>query len=91
MKKNAWIYKVFLLTFFLSILFSTITNLIAYNTNQIIMFIILVLIILIAIVFDMIATSALTSKEATFHAKNVKRINVHVCYGVATGTQPSAA
>ena len=74
MKKNTFIYKVFLLTFFLSIIFSTITNLIAYNTNQIVMFVILVLILVVSIIFDMIATSALTSNEASFHAKNTKKV-----------------
>ncbi len=74
MKKNNWIYKVFLLSFLLSILFSTISNLIAYNTNQIIIFIILMLVIIIGIIFDMIGASSLTSKESTFHAMNSKKI-----------------
>jgi len=74
MKENNWIYKVFLLTFLLSIIFSTITNLIAYNSNSIIIFVIIVLIIAIAIVFDMIATSSLTSDLARFHAMSAMRI-----------------
>lgn len=74
MKKNNWVYKVFFMTFFLSIIFNAISNLIAYNTNLIIIFILLLLIISIGIMFDMIGTSVLTSKEATFHAKSSKKI-----------------
>ena len=74
MKKNNWIYKVFLLTFLLSILFSTISNLIAYNTNQIFIFFILVIVILTGILFDMIGASSLTSKESTFHAMGSKKV-----------------
>lgn len=74
MKKNNWIYKVFLLTFLLSILFSTISNLIAYNTNQFIIFIILIIVISTGILFDMIGASSLTSKESTFHAMGSKKI-----------------
>lgn len=74
MKKNSWIYKVFLLTFLLSILFSTITNLIAYNTSLIVIFLILILVITIGIIFDMIGTASLTSKEAVFHAMSSQKI-----------------
>ncbi len=72
--KNNWIYKVFLLTFFLSILFSTITNLIAYNTNQLVILIILILVIAMGIIFDMVGASSLTSKESTFHAMASRKI-----------------
>ena len=74
MKKNNWIYKVFFMTFILSIIFSTISNLIAYNAGLIIIFIILLLIIFIGIMFDMVGTSVLTSKQSTFHAMSSKRI-----------------
>ena len=74
MKKNSWIYKVFLLTFFLSILFSTITNLIAYHTNLLVIFISLILVIVIGIVFDMLGTASLTCKEAYFHSLSAQKI-----------------
>ncbi|MDD2409686.1 MAG: hypothetical protein PHD03_03090 [Bacilli bacterium] len=74
MKKNNWIYKVFFMTFVLSIIFSTISNLIAYNGNLIIIFLLLILIISIGIMFDMIGTSVLTSKESTFHAMSSRKI-----------------
>lgn len=74
MKKNSWIYKVFLLTFFLSILFSTITNLIAYHTNLLIIFISLILVIVVGIVFDMLGTASLTCKVAYFHIMSAQKI-----------------
>ena len=74
MKKNSWIYKVFLLTFFLSILFSTITNLIAYHTNLLVIFISLIIVIVIGIVFDMLGTASLTCKEAYFHSMSAQKI-----------------
>lgn len=75
MKNNNWIYKVFLLAFILSVLFSTITNLIAYHAHEIFIFAILIIVICIGILFDMIGTSVLTSKESTFHSMNSKKIS----------------
>ncbi|MDD4187244.1 MAG: hypothetical protein PHX04_00495 [Bacilli bacterium] len=74
MKKNNWIYKVFLLTFLLSIIFSGVANVITYNANPIIIGILLLIVISLGITFDMIGTSVLTSKESTFHAMNSKKI-----------------
>ena len=74
MKKNKWIYQVFLWTFLLSITFSYITNIISLNSSIIITGIIIVIVIAIGIIFDMLGASALTSKEATFHAMASKKI-----------------
>ncbi len=74
MKKDNWIYKVFLMTFFLSILFSFISNIITERANIIVMVIIALLVIIIGIIFDMIGTASLTSNEATFHAKSSRKI-----------------
>lgn len=74
MKKNAWIYMVFLLTFILSLTFSSITNLISFNSNIYITLIIIIIVISIGIIFDMIGASSLTSKESSFHAKSSKKI-----------------
>lgn len=74
LKKNNWIYKVFLLTFILSIIFSGIANAITYNSNIVIIFILLIIVISTGIIFDMIGTSVLTSKESSFHAKSSKKI-----------------
>ena len=74
MKKDNWIYKVFLMTFFLSVIFSFISNEITSNANIFIMIIITFLVIVIGIIFDMIGTASLTSNEATFHAKSSRKI-----------------
>ena len=74
MKKDNWIYKVFLMTFFLSVIFSFISNAITSNANIVVMIIITILVIGIGIVFDMIGTASLTSNEATFHAKSSRKI-----------------
>ena len=74
MKKDNWIYKVFLMTFFLSLAFSFISNAITAKANLITMIIITVLVIIIGIIFDMIGTASLTSNEATFHAKSSRKI-----------------
>ena len=69
-----WIYKVFLLTLFLSAIFSVVINFITREANIIITLILIIVIMIIAFIFDMIATSALTSEEASFHAKNSKKV-----------------
>ena len=74
MKKDNWIYKVFLMTFFLSVIFSFISNAITSNANIIIMILITIIVIIIGIIFDMIGTASLTSNEATFHAKSSRKI-----------------
>ncbi|MBE6148456.1 MAG: hypothetical protein E7167_03065 [Firmicutes bacterium] len=74
MKKNNWIYQVFLWTFILSIVFSYGTNIISSNSSTIINIIIILCVIAIGILFDMLGTSSLTSKESSFHAMNAKKI-----------------
>lgn len=74
MKKNNWIYKVFLLTFLLSIVFNGVANIITYNANPVVIGILLLIVISLGIMFDMIGTSVLTSKESTFHAMNSRKI-----------------
>ena len=74
MKKDNWIYKVFLMTFFLSVLFSFATNTITSNANIVIMILITILVIVIGIIFDMIGTATLSCDEAGFHAKSSRKI-----------------
>jgi CBS domain containing-hemolysin-like protein len=73
-KKNTWIYQIFLWTFLLSILFSYTTNIISIKSNMISTAIIIIIVIFVGIMFDMLGTAALTGNEATFHAKNAKKI-----------------
>lgn len=74
MKKNNWVYKVFLWTFILSTIFSFSTNYLSSHASIVIMILIILLVIAIGIIFDMIGASSLTSKESTFHSMNAKKI-----------------
>ncbi len=74
MKKDNWIYKVFLMTFFLSVIFSFTSNVITSNANIFVMILITFLVIVIGIIFDMIGTATLSSNEAAFHAKSSRKI-----------------
>ena len=74
MKKDSWIYKVFLMTFFLSIMFSLVSNTITSKSNTIIMIIIMLFVIGVGIIFDMIGTASLSCSEVPFHAKSSKKI-----------------
>ena len=74
MKKDSWIYKVFLMTFFLSLVFGLVSNVITVNANITVMIIITILVIGIGIIFDMIGTATLTCSEVPFHAKSSKKI-----------------
>lgn len=74
MKKDYWILKAFLMTFFIALIFSTASNLIVDNCNIIILIIVSFIFILIGIVFDIIGTAVLTANESTFHAKSSKKI-----------------
>ena len=75
MKENVnWIYKVFLLSFILSILFSGASSIVANSFNSIVLIIIILLVITIGIIFDMIGVSVLTSNEASLHAKASKKL-----------------
>ena len=74
MKKDHWILIVFLLTFVLSIIFSSISNIITLTCNNIVLFLVLLLTISLGILFDLIGTASITAKESTFHSLNSKRI-----------------
>lgn len=75
MRKDNWIPKAFLMTFFIALIFSSASNyLISKFNNSILLIVICVLFILIGIIFDIIGTSVLTGNEATFHAKSSKKI-----------------
>jgi CBS domain containing-hemolysin-like protein len=62
------------MTFILSILFSVVTNVIEATCNEIALVLILIIVISIGIIFDLIGTSAITAKEASFHAMSSKKI-----------------
>ena len=75
MKKEInWIYKVFLLSFIFSVIFSGISTVMVDNLPTIALAIILVLVIGIGILFDMVGVAVLTSKEAALHARASQKI-----------------
>lgn len=74
MQNKSWVIKAFLLTFFICILISGLSNAIANNANFVILLLITIIIIIIGITFDIIGTAVLTADEATFHAKASNKI-----------------
>ncbi len=75
MKENInWIYKVFLLSFILSLLFSGGSSAIANSFNTFILAILIILVIAVGIIFDMIGVAVLTSEESSLHAKASKKL-----------------
>lgn len=75
MSKDNWIIKAFLMTFFIALIFSSLSNVIINKCENIIIIIIItILFILIGVLFDIIGTAVLTANESTFHAKSAKKI-----------------
>lgn len=72
-KKNRWIYYIFLITFLLSIVFGGISNVFVEKLNIVVAVVLLFVIILIGIAFDMIGMSVVGCDESTFHAKAAKK------------------
>ena len=74
MKKDNWIIKAFLMTFFIALIFSTISNIVVDNCNEKVLILVSILFIFIGILFDIIGTAVLTANESSFHAKCSKKI-----------------
>ena len=74
MKKDNWIVKAFLMTFFIAFIFNAGTNIVIQNCNYMALIIFSFLFIILGIIFDIIGTAVLTANEATFHAKSSKKI-----------------
>lgn len=74
MSNKSWIIKAFIFTFFIAIIISGLSNVIAENSNIIILTIITLLILFLGIIFDIIGTAVLTAKESSFHAKAANKI-----------------
>ena len=75
MNNKNWVIKAFILTFFLALIISGISNVIVEKCGFIVLLIITVLIVLLGIIFDIIGTAVLTANEATFHAKASNKID----------------
>ena len=74
MNNKSWVIKAFLLTFFLALIMSGISNVIVENCGFIVLLIITIVILFIGIVSDIVGTAILTADEATFHAKASNKI-----------------
>ncbi len=73
MKKDNWIPIIFILTFILSFIFASLSEL-ATNMSVFFLSIVLIIFILIGIIFDMIGVAVLSCEEKTFHAKASRKI-----------------
>ena len=74
-KRDPWIIKAFLLTFFITLIVSGISNYISNNFCFLVLIIITIIIIFIGILFDIIGTSVLTAHEAKFHAMASSKVS----------------
>ena len=64
MKENVnWIYKVFLLSFILSIVFSSGSSFVANRASSFVLGVIIIIVIAVGIIFDMIGVEFLTSND----------------------------
>ena len=74
MDQNKWIKTAFLLTFFVSIIISGISNIVANSASLIVLIIITIVILIVGVIFDMIGTASLKASESSFHAKAANKI-----------------
>ncbi len=72
-EQNKWIITVFILTFILSVVFSSISNVVVTKFNNIVLSLLLIITISLGILFDVIGTAAISANESTFHALNSKK------------------
>lgn len=72
--KDNFIITIFIMTFALSIVFSSVSNVIAATFNEVVLFIIMLFVIAIGILFDAIGTAGITAKEATFHSMSSAKV-----------------
>ncbi len=69
-----WIIKITLLTFFISLTFSSISEFVIPNVNLIIGIILVIIFIFLGIIFDMIGVSVTSADEKPFHSMNSRRV-----------------
>ena len=73
MKSKKWILKIFLLTFFISIIFNLFTNVIMTSLNMFSGILLLIIIIFIGVLFDIIGVAILADKDTHHHARATKK------------------
>ena len=69
-----WIIKIIILAFFISVIFTSISETVIPNVNTIIGIVLTLLFILIGIIFDMIGVSVTASDEKVFHSMASQRV-----------------
>lgn len=69
-----WIVEISLISFILSMLFTTLSETIIPNVNILIGILILIIFILIGIIFDMVGVSVTSAEDAPFHSMNSRKI-----------------
>ena len=75
MKKDNWILKSFIISFFIALIFNTISNVVINKFDSIIILIVInLLFIFLGILFDIYGTAVLTADESTFHSMSAKKI-----------------
>ena len=75
MKKNAWIFKLILLTFIITIIFSILSDLVLSNTGIIVGIILISIFIFLGVLFDMIGIAVAGATDKSFHAMASKTKN----------------
>lgn len=73
-KKDNIVLSISILTFILSICFSTVSNAVSATAPEIVLFLILILVISIGVIFDMVGMAAVSASEATFHSMSSNKI-----------------
>lgn len=68
-KQRSWLIKIFIITFFLSAIFNTLSAKLVENLNIFFSILVLVVVILIGIISDAIATAVTAASETPFHSK----------------------
>lgn len=69
-----WIIKITLITFFISLFFSGLSEIIIPNLNIVFGIIIVIVFVLIGVIFDMIGVAITSADDKPFHAKSSKKI-----------------
>ena len=69
-----WIIKIIILAFFISIIFTSISETVIPNVNTFIGIILTLLFIFIGVIFDMIGVSVTTADEKVFHSMSSQRV-----------------
>ncbi len=72
-ESTKWLIQIFIITFILSLVFSSVSNIVVNRLNIYIAIIVLIIIIGIGIFFDIIGMAVATCPEAPFHAKAAKK------------------